>query len=86
MNQLRYTGMLETTRIRREGFPFRVLFHEFYQQFRGLAFPFTDRRAGDKNACIQVLRAAEELATALNISHNTVRKNVGQWFDGWVGG
>ena len=35
--QLRYTGMLETTRIRREGFAIRPSFEEFVSRFKSLA-------------------------------------------------
>lgn len=43
LNQLRYSGMLETVRIRRAGFPVRRPFHDFYVRYkmlmRNLALP-----------------------------------------------
>ncbi|XP_033103170.1 myosin-IIIb-like [Anneissia japonica] len=38
VRQLRYTGVLETTRIRREGFPTRLLFAEFLRRYKFIAF------------------------------------------------
>ena len=42
LKQLMYTGMLETTRIRREGYAFRIPFAEFFRRYRGICFPFGD--------------------------------------------
>ncbi|XP_053507195.1 unconventional myosin-X [Ictalurus furcatus] len=55
LNQLRYSGMLETVRIRRAGFPVRRTFQDFCTRYcvlmRGVA------RCNDpKEACLQVLR------------------------------
>ncbi|XP_053322298.1 unconventional myosin-X [Spea bombifrons] len=36
LNQLRYSGMLETVRIRRAGFPVRRPFHDFYLRYKVL--------------------------------------------------
>ena len=33
LKQLKYTGLLETTRIRREGYPSRLLFEEFLNRY-----------------------------------------------------
>lgn len=41
-DQLRYTGMLETTRIRKDGFAHRLPFGEFFRRYRGLVYTFTD--------------------------------------------
>eukprot|EP00041_Stephanoeca_diplocostata_P006092 m.75482 g.75482 ORF g.75482 m.75482 type:complete len:1672 (-) comp16172_c1_seq12:83-5098(-) len=40
--QLNYTGMLQTTKIRREGYTHRLPFGEFFATYRGYAFPFVD--------------------------------------------
>lgn len=40
LDQLKYTGMLETIRIRREGFAARMSFQDIIQAYHGLAFPF----------------------------------------------
>ena len=58
MKQLAYTGMLETTRLRREGFPARVPFAEFCAQYAGIAFPFSQRVLGTKERCAEILAAA----------------------------
>eukprot|EP00047_Mylnosiga_fluctuans_P024126 m.153715 g.153715 ORF g.153715 m.153715 type:complete len:1104 (+) comp9783_c1_seq15:111-3422(+) len=55
-SQLKYTGVLETTRIRREGYPYRPLFADFVRRFKLIAFPVT------KLAAVQ-----ENLLTALHI-------------------
>lgn len=39
--QLNYTGVLETTRIRREGYPYRPTFADFVRRFKLIAFPLT---------------------------------------------
>src|SRR3546814_20859853 len=38
LQQLRYSGVLEVVRIRREAYPTRMLFREFYRNFKILAF------------------------------------------------
>jgi myosin-3 len=37
--QLRYTGMLETTRIRKEGYSHRPAFQDFIDRYKIIAFP-----------------------------------------------
>ena len=39
----RYTGMLETVRVRREGFAYRPFFSDFVTDYRQIAFKFTDK-------------------------------------------
>eukprot|EP00117_Sycon_ciliatum_P037106 scpid24935/ scgid27816/ Myosin-IIIa len=54
--QLRYTGMLETTRIRREGFAIRPDFNEFVNRFKHLA-PL--KIGQDANGARKILQAAD---------------------------
>ena len=56
-DQLRYTGMLETCRIRREGFSYRPTFQEFMARFGLIAFgPQHD--SADGRTCTVVLKTA----------------------------
>ncbi len=65
--------MLETTRIRREGYAFRLPFDDFFNQcvgdlvaslhnrYRVLAFEFTDKKARPtQSCCVQILTKAEQ--------------------------
>ncbi|XP_065191822.1 unconventional myosin-XV-like [Sycon ciliatum] len=59
MEQLRYSGMLETIRIRRAGYPTRVTFEIFARRYLILAG--SDRqlmKKDPKSACIKILRHA----------------------------
>lgn len=42
LKQLRYTGMVEAVRVRREGYAYRPYFSDFFNGYRGLAFLYTD--------------------------------------------
>lgn len=42
MKQLKYTGMLEAVRVRREGYAYRPYFSDFFNTYRGIAFRFSD--------------------------------------------
>lgn len=42
MKQLRYTGMLEAVRVRREGYAYRPYFSDFFNSYRGIAYRYTD--------------------------------------------
>ncbi len=50
--------MLETTRIRREGYSYRPPFAEFLDRFAILAFPATAQPLASAAACERVLHAA----------------------------
>jgi myosin-5 len=55
IEQLRYSGVLEVVRIRREAFPVRITFHEFYKQFRQLIGsplpPNSGNEEAEREAC-----------------------------------
>ncbi|CAI8008949.1 Myosin-IIIb [Geodia barretti] len=42
LRQLRYTGMLEAVRVRREGYSYRPFFSDFVSSYRSVAYCFTD--------------------------------------------
>eukprot|EP00049_Salpingoeca_infusionum_P017711 m.354083 g.354083 ORF g.354083 m.354083 type:complete len:962 (-) comp16916_c0_seq1:372-3257(-) len=56
--QLRYTGMLETTRIRKEGYAFRPTFKDFLHRYKILAFPYTSSPPASGASCSRVLEKA----------------------------
>ena len=56
--QLRYTGMLETTRIRKEGYAFRPTFGDFLHRYKVLGFPFSSNPPATAASCSQVLQKA----------------------------
>ncbi|XP_062521187.1 myosin-IIIb-like [Corticium candelabrum] len=58
LKQLRYTGLLETTRIRRQGYPSRLTFAEFLQRYGFIAFPSTAALKKDAKECSYVLQSA----------------------------
>jgi len=58
LKQLRYTGMLETTRIRREGYSSRPLFADFVQRYKVLGFPCRQDVRANAEACRQILEKA----------------------------
>ena len=61
LRQLTYTGMLQTVQMRREGFPHRVKFVEFYKLYAGIVMDFTDSRLnGDPaEACTRLCQMIE---------------------------
>ncbi len=84
--------MLETTRIRREGFPFRLAFPEFCAQYSGIAFPFSQRVAGTKEKCAEIMVAATKQLNMLNAGNSKVRiflcpslSNFSPFIDAFVG-
>ena len=55
--QLRYTGVLETTRIRRDGFSIRMSFADFLNKYQTLAFKGEDLREWSDDEETKTLRA-----------------------------
>jgi len=60
LDQLRYSGMLETIRIRRAGFPVRIPFAEFSYRFRALS---AGARAGQRCGLCGGVARAEKAST-----------------------
>jgi myosin-3 len=53
--QLRYTGVLETVRIRKQGFSHRLNFVDFLRRYCFLAFNFEERVVADRETCQKLL-------------------------------
>lgn len=58
LEQLRYTGMLETIRIRKTGYPVRLLFGHFVDRYRYLVSTHLPRGAPNKELCRIILDKA----------------------------
>lgn len=54
--QLRYTGVLETARIRASGYATRLSFADFVQRYRAVAFEYQQQLPEDKVACTTILK------------------------------
>ncbi|KAG5679675.1 hypothetical protein PVAND_009229 [Polypedilum vanderplanki] len=53
--QLRYAGVLETVRIRQNGFSHRLKFSDFLKKYYSLAFKFNERIIVNRDTCKQLL-------------------------------
>ncbi|XP_041975163.1 myosin-IIIb-like isoform X2 [Aricia agestis] len=51
LKQLRYTGVLETIRIRQNGFSHRLTFDDFIKRYGFLAFGYEERVTPDRDTC-----------------------------------
>lgn len=58
LEQLRYTGMLETIHIRKTGYPVRLLFAHFVDRYRYLVLNRLPRGAPNKELCRLILEKA----------------------------
>ena len=58
MRQLKYTGMLETTRIRREGYSARPLFADFVKRYKILGLPLSTQVPASADSCRKILTSA----------------------------
>eukprot|EP01147_Barroeca_monosierra_P010244 gene10244-2400_t len=79
--QLKYTGMLQTIQMRREGFPVRLDWHELLQRYQGIIFPFSSNFGDSKHHAIQLMKGAQE-------KQEEIRKKLKQTarvttLDGW---
>ncbi|CAG5130111.1 unnamed protein product, partial [Candidula unifasciata] len=55
ITQLRYTGVLETTRIRRQGYSHRIAFSEFLKRYHVLGFRYDEAVSVNGESCIRLL-------------------------------
>ncbi|XP_030829634.1 myosin-IIIb isoform X1 [Strongylocentrotus purpuratus] len=58
LRQLRYTGVLETIRIRKSGYPTRLQFSDFQHRYKFIGFPLTADIDVHPKKCKQILEAA----------------------------
>ncbi|EDQ88700.1 uncharacterized protein MONBRDRAFT_25921 [Monosiga brevicollis MX1] len=66
LKQLNYTGVLETTRIRREGYSHRIVFADFVRRYRHIGFAHTTHVKANPEACRVILQAAEQFLRTQN--------------------
>lgn len=59
VEQLRYTGVMETTKIRSQGFAVRLKFADFIEQYKILAFKLTETIKPNGFNCSQILAATD---------------------------
>lgn len=64
LRQLTYTGMLQTVKMRREGFPFRIKFDNFFDTYHGIVFDFLCPMKGNAQTCKELLTKLEALVEA----------------------
>ncbi|XP_022286281.2 unconventional myosin-Ic-like [Crassostrea virginica] len=57
-NQLRYTGVFETTRIRKLGFPTRLYMQDFINRYKAIGFPVTEAVETTAENCEKILHSA----------------------------
>ncbi|NWH63691.1 MYO3B protein, partial [Geococcyx californianus] len=57
--QLRYTGILETVKIRQKGYSHRILFEEFVKRYYYLAFKAHETPLGSRENCLAILQKSK---------------------------
>ncbi|XP_068804740.1 myosin-IIIb [Struthio camelus] len=57
--QLRYTGILETVKIRQQGYSHRILFEEFVKRYYYLAFRAHETPLGSRENCLAILEKSK---------------------------
>ncbi|EDQ88897.1 uncharacterized protein MONBRDRAFT_8842, partial [Monosiga brevicollis MX1] len=82
VEQLRYTGMLETIRIRREGFAHRLTFEDVVQAYRGVCFDFTTRLPPTRDNAAKIMAACQAKQAGLNTQQ--AMADTLNTLDGWI--
>ncbi|EDV27005.1 uncharacterized protein TRIADDRAFT_22946 [Trichoplax adhaerens] len=59
LTQLTYTGVIETTNIRRQGFPNRISFADFMARYQSLGFSATRKVQPTSDNCEKILKACK---------------------------
>ncbi|RDD46335.1 Myosin-IIIa [Trichoplax sp. H2] len=59
LTQLTYTGVIETTNIRRQGFPNRISFTDFMARYQSLGFSATRKVQPTSDNCEKILKACK---------------------------
>ena len=57
MRQLRYAGVLETIKIRKLGYSFRMEFGDFVRQFKSVVYRYHEEVNADKETCLLIMKA-----------------------------
>ncbi len=68
LRQLRYSGLLETIKIRAAGFAYRPTYKEFYDRFKGLA-----KGVDEKTKGLDPVKSCHVLLQTLKVDMTTVR-------------
>ena len=81
LRQLTYTGMLQTVQMRREGYPFRIAFANFFDQYHGIVWDFKSPMTGDAQTCKELLTTLEEKieATRLEKGLTSITTKLSGW-------
>jgi myosin heavy subunit len=74
LQQLQYTGMLETIRIRREGFAVRMPFEDVIGAYRGAVFEFHKVLHPTRQNVQKLLEACEAKQQQLSEARGTVSR------------
>lgn len=81
LRQLTYTGMLQTVKMRREGFPFRIEFGLFFDTYHGIIFDFLCPMKGNAQTCTELLERLEEKVEARRqeLGQTTITTKLSGW-------
>lgn len=81
LEQLRYTGMLETIRIRKTGYPVRLPFAHFVERYRYLMPRDLPRGAPSKELCRIILEKAASKDDQNQYQLGTTRVFLREWLE-----